>query len=79
MRHIAYHIVYCIAICRFLGNPLDACQEVALFVRGEPKFLLAKDAIAAIAQFMASNYREGSFRPFTEPDIAGLPGVEFHT
>ena len=79
MWHIAYHIVYCIAICRFPGNPLDAFQEVALFARGVPKFLLAKDAIAAIAQFMASSYREGSFRLYTEPDIAGLPGVEFRT
>ena len=79
MWYITYHIVYCITICRFPENPLDACWEVALFARGTPKFLLAKDAIAAIAQFMASSYREGSFRPYTEPDIAGLPGVEFRT
>ena len=80
MWHITYHIVYCITICRFPGNPLDACQKVVLFARGVPIFiyflffifLLAKDAIAAIAQFMASSYREGSFRPYTEPDIAGF-------
>ena len=41
--------------------------------------MLAKDAIAAIARFRTSSYREGSFRPYTEPDIAGLPGVEFCT
>ena len=77
MWYITYHIVYCITICRFPGNALDACQEVALFVRGVPNFLSVKDAIAVITQFMASSYREGSFRPYTEPDIVGLPGVEF--
>ena len=63
MWHVAYHIVYCITICRFPKNPLDACQEVALFARGVSNFLLAKDAIAPITQFIASSYREGSFRP----------------
>ena len=79
MWHITYHIVYCITICRFPGNPLDACQEVAFFARGVATILLAKDVIAAITQVMASSYREGSFRAYTESDIAWLPGVEFHT
>ena len=56
-----------------LARKLPCLQGVYQF------FLLAKDAIAAIAQFMASSYRMGSFRPYTEPDIAGLPGVEFCT
>jgi hypothetical protein len=28
---------------------------------------------------MVSSYREGSFRPYSEPDIAGFPGTEFRT
>ena len=28
---------------------------------------------------MVSSYREGTFRPYSEPDIGGLPGIEFRT
>ena len=28
---------------------------------------------------MVSSYMEGAFRPYSEPDIEGLPGIKFWT
>jgi hypothetical protein len=50
-----------------------------LLCRGVPGFSGARDALAAIYNYMATTYREGAFLPFEGPVLAGQQCLEFRT